>query len=69
MRLRKSDVDPKNCKEQLENLKIQALFVVDSIKTFDFSTLDTTVPHENLKSKLKEIINNCFLHKNRKLSV
>ncbi|MEW8546858.1 MAG: hypothetical protein AB2693_25365 [Candidatus Thiodiazotropha sp.] len=48
----------KNSKEVLESLKAQALFEVDSIKSFDFSTLYTTIPHDELKSKLKEIINN-----------
>ena len=33
-------------------------------KSFDFSTLYTTIPHDKLKSKLKEIINQCFFHKN-----
>ena len=28
------------------------------------STLYTTIPHDKLKSKLKEIINQCFFHKN-----
>ena len=37
---------------------------VNSIKSFDFSTLYTTIPHDKLKSKLKEIINQCFFHKN-----
>ena len=54
----------KNSKELLENLKAQSLHSVNSIKSFDFSTLYTTIPHDELKSKLKEIINQCFLHKN-----
>ena len=37
---------------------------VDSIKSFDFFTLYTTIPHDKLKSKLKEIIKQCFFHKN-----
>ena len=52
-----------NSKELLENLKTQALFEVNSIKTFDFSTLYTTITHGKLNAKLKEIINNCFFHK------
>ena len=54
----------KNSKELLENLKAQSLHSVNSIKSFDFSTLYTTIPHDKLKSKLKEIINQCFFHKN-----
>ena len=53
-----------NSKEILENLKAQSLHSVHSIKSFDFSTLYTTIPHDKLKSKLKEIINQCFFHKN-----
>ena len=54
----------KNSKELLENLKAQSLHSVNSIKSFDFSTLYTTIPHDKLKSKLKAIINQCFFHKN-----
>ena len=50
----------KNSKELLENLKAQSLHSVNSIKSFDFSTLYTTIPHDKLKSKLKAIINQCF---------
>ena len=52
----------KNSKELLENLKAQSLHSVNSVKSF--STLYTTIPHDKLKSKLKEIINQCFFHKN-----
>ena len=54
----------KNSKELLENLKAQSLHSVNSIKSFDFSTLYTTIHHDKLKSKLKEIISQCFFHKN-----
>ena len=54
----------KNSKELLENLKAQSLHSVNSIKSFDFSNLYTTIPHDKLTSKLKEIINQCFFHKN-----
>ena len=54
----------KNSKELLENLKAHSLHSVNSIKSFHFSTLYTTIPHDKLKSKLKEIINQCFFHKN-----
>jgi hypothetical protein len=36
----------KNSKELLANLKAQ----INSIKTYDFSTLYTTIPHDKLKS-------------------
>ena len=50
-------------KELLENLKAQSLHSA-RIKSFDFATLYTTFPHDKLKSKLKEIINQCFFHNN-----
>ena len=53
-----------NSKELLENLKAQSLHSVNSIKSFEISTLYTTIPHDKLKSKLKEIINQCFFHVN-----
>ena len=37
---------------------------IDCIKTYDFSTLYTTIPHDKLKSRLFQIIDNCFLNKN-----
>ena len=53
-------MNSENSKELLENLKAQSLHSVNSIKSFDF----TTIPHDKLKSKLKEIINQCFFNKN-----
>ena len=38
--------------------------LVTNIKSFDFSTLYTTIPHQKLKSRLATIIRNSFLHKN-----
>jgi hypothetical protein len=52
----------KNSKELLENLSPISKY--DSIKTYDFSTLYRTIPHIKLKSRLFQIINNCFLNKN-----
>jgi hypothetical protein len=43
-------------KEQFEN----------SIKTYDFSTIYSTIPHDQLKSRLLDIIDNCFFNKNGK---
>jgi hypothetical protein len=37
---------------------------VSSIKTFDFSTLYTTLPHDKLKTRLKETIHKAFSHRN-----
>ena len=54
----------KNSKELLENLKAQSLHFVNSIKSYDFSSIYITIPHNKLKSKLKEISNQRFLHKN-----
>ena len=34
------------------------------IQTFDFSTLYTSIPHDLLKSRMNNIINNAFKHKN-----
>ena len=47
----------KNSKELLENLKAQSLHSVNSMKSFDFSTLYTTIPHD----KLKYLIDNIFV--------
>ena len=54
----------KNSKELLENLKAQSLHSVNSIKSFDFSIIYTTIPRDELKSKLKGIIKQSFFHKN-----
>ena len=35
-----------------------------SIQTFDFSTLYTSIPHDLLKSRMNNVINNAFKHKN-----
>ena len=35
-----------------------------SIQRFDFSTLYTSIPHDLLKSRINNIINNVFKHKN-----
>ena len=46
----------KNSKELLEHLKSKAISKDSSNKTFDFSTLYTTIPHEQLKSHLIDLI-------------
>ena len=54
----------KNSKELLDNLKSRSLSKITSIKTFDFSTLYTTIPHDKLKQRLKDIINQAFFYRN-----
>ena len=54
----------KNSKELLEHLQSPNLNHITSIKSFDFSTLYTTIPHQKLKSRLATIIRNSFIHKN-----
>jgi hypothetical protein len=46
----------KNSKDLLEHLKSRSFSQVFSIKPFDFSTLYTTLPHDKLKTRLKETI-------------
>jgi len=41
-------------------------YFCNSIKTFDFSTLYTTIPQAQLKSRHKELVQHCFSKKNRK---
>jgi hypothetical protein len=55
----------KNSKE-LANLKAQNFSRINSIKTYDFATVYTTIPHDELKSRLLYIIDNCFFNKNGK---
>ena len=58
-------MDPqKFLKELLDNLKSQAFLKINSINCFDFTTLYTTIPNDKIRSKLKEIIDQCFFHKN-----
>ena len=53
-----------NSKELLEHLQSPNFNHITSIKSFDFSTLNTTFPHQKLKSRLAAIIRNSFIHKN-----
>ena len=41
---------------------------VTGIKSFDFSMLYTTIPHQKLKNRLTSIIRNAFIFKNVNLS-
>ena len=54
----------KNSKDLLDNLKSRSSSQVSSIKTFDFSTLYTTLPHDKLKTRLKETIHKAFSYRN-----
>ena len=54
----------KNSKELLEHLKSPTFNNVTSIKSFDFSTLYTTIPHQKLKDRLASIIRNAFIFRN-----
>ena len=54
----------KNSKELLEHLKCPTYNHVTSIKSFDFSTLYTTIPHQKLKDRLTSIIRNALIFKN-----
>ena len=56
----------KNSKELLDNLQSHSLSSIHSIKTFDFSTLYTTIPYAKLKFRLSELIKNAFRYKNGK---
>ena len=53
-----------NSKDLLDNLKPRSFSQVSSIKTFDFSTLYITLPHDKLKTRLKETIHKTFNHRN-----
>jgi hypothetical protein len=50
----------KNSKDLLDNLKSRSFTQVSSIISFDFSTLYTTLPHDKLKTRLKETIHKAF---------
>jgi hypothetical protein len=54
----------KNSNTLLETLNSRSRYVCNSIKTFDFSTLLTTIPHTQLTSRTKELIQRCFSNKN-----
>jgi hypothetical protein len=55
----------KNSKE-LESLKSTFFSQIYSIKTYDFTTLYTTIPHDKLKTRLFSIIDCCYFNKNSK---
>jgi hypothetical protein len=54
----------KKSKDLLDNLKSRSFSQISSIKTFGFSTLYTTLPHDKLKTRLKETIQKAFSRRN-----
>ena len=54
----------KNAKDLLKYIQCRSLSSCNSIKTFDFSTLYTTIPPSKLKDKLRELVQLCFIKKN-----
>ena len=53
----------KNSKDLLEYIQSRSLSSCNSIKTFDFSTLYTTIPHSKLKDRLRELVQLYFIKK------
>ena len=54
----------KNSTNLLSSLGHLGVRKATSIQTFDFSTLYTHIPHDLLKSRMNNIINNAFNYKN-----
>ena len=54
----------KNSTNLLSSLSHLGVHRATSIQTFDFSTLNTSIPHDLLKSRMNSIINNAFKYKN-----
>ena len=54
----------KNSTNLLPSLGHLGVYRAASIQTFDFSTLYTSIPHDLLKSRMNNIINNALKHKN-----
>jgi hypothetical protein len=54
----------KNSKDMLEYIQSRSLSSYNSIKTFNFSTIYTTISHSTLMDKLRELVQLCFIKKN-----
>ena len=54
----------KNSTNLLSSLGHLGVHRATSIQKFDFATLYTSIPHDLLKSRMNNIINNAFKHKN-----
>ena len=50
----------------MDTLSSRSQYVCNISKTFDFSTLYTTIPHTLLISRIKELIQSCSSKKERK---
>ena len=59
-------MDSKKFQRSLECLKSRFLSSCNSIKTFDFSTLYTTIPHSKVKEKLRALVHLCIVNKDGK---
>ena len=57
-------MDSEELEDLLEYIQSRPLSSCNSIKTFDFSTLYTTISHSKLKDKLRELVQLCFIKKN-----
>jgi len=55
----------KNSKDLLEYIQSRPLSSCNSIKTFDFSTLYTTIHHSKLKVRLRELVQLYFIIKKK----
>jgi hypothetical protein len=54
----------KNSKDLLEYIQSRSLSSCNSIKTVDLSNLYSTIPHSELKDKLRELVQLCFIKRN-----
>ena len=54
----------KNSKDLLYYIQSRSLFSCNSIKTFDFSTLYTSIPHSKLRNRLRKLVQLCSITKN-----
>ena len=50
----------KDSEDLLEYIQLRPLSLCNSIKTFDFYTLYTTIPHSKLQDRYKELDQLCF---------
>ena len=57
-------MDSEELEDLLEYIQSRPLSSCNSITTFDFSTLYTTISHSKLKDKLRELVQLCFIKKN-----
>ena len=57
-------MDSEELEDLLEYIQSRSLSSCNSIKTFDFSTLYTTISHSKLKDKLRELVQLRFIKKN-----